>query len=453
MGPGKLYTNDDDRWHKLQRWWIDRMVKGLSPVREKIVLFLHTHFATARSKVTDTLYMATQNALFREFANGDFRELVKRVNVDPATLWWLDGRTNKKGAPNENYGRELMELFTLGVFDFAGKRNYSQSDVKQVARVLTGWRVHEANGHISPEFRFTDRHDKNAKTVFAADPTETPNQNAANVFNEPANTTDEGLATDEHRRLVDAIFSHIDTEGRPTAARHIARKVWKFFAYDPVVDAGTARTDLSLIDDLADVFVANGYSLTELLRAVFLRQEFYFDPTRTVKSPVEYVTGTLRMLRARLAGDTKLVLGDDGTTTFPGMSTMSQELFNPPDVFSWKGNEAWITTQALLKRFEFGRSLSERDKGRKDPFNSHLANDIGFNVYSYLDLAETRRAAVVDRFLKLLGPLNVDTATHNELVAWLGPADPIDLTDTTFVQKRVRGLLNLIFTLPHYHVH
>lgn len=436
-GPGKL-DSSSQYWDQLQSWWFERMVKTSAPVREKVTFFLHTHFATARSKVTESLYMATQNALFREFATGDFRELVKRINIDPAMLWWLDGQSNKRGAPNENYGRELQELFTFGVFDFAGKRNYAQADVLEAAKMLTGWRNREDKGKLTSYFTMS-RHETGSKTLFAANPLETPTQNPANQYVEPANTMDTLLATDEHRRLVDAIFNHVDTEGRPTVARHIARKAWKFFAYDPIVDVGTSRADLSMIDDLADEFKNNNYSLKALLRAMFLREEFYADSTRTVKGPIEYVVGSLRMLRGKFVATTKTNLATDRT------AEMGQELLNPPDVFSWRGNQAWITTQTLLNRYSFARDLAQRDKSRQ--------NELGFEIYNFLDLNQTTRAQVVDRFLTLLGPLTIDMATRDELIAWLGANDPIDLTDEAYVSTYVRGLVNLILTLPQYHTH
>src|SRR6185295_16316263 len=201
------------------------------PLREKMVLFLHTLFATARTKVDVPLYMSTQNALFREFAVGDFRELIKRVNVDAAMLWWLDGYLNKRGRPNENYGREVQELFTMGVRDFNGQNNYAQKDVAEAARILTGWRFREDKGKIIVELS-TFRHDSTEKFVYQSQPGET-NQNPANLLHVPANYSPN---TDEHKLLVDGIFNHLDTEGRPTVARYITRKLWKFFAYDPVVD-------------------------------------------------------------------------------------------------------------------------------------------------------------------------------------------------------------------------
>jgi len=434
-GPGGLNSDDSVAFAKLQKWWLDRMWTTRKPLREKMVLFLHTHFATARSKVNKPLYMAVQNALFREFAVGDFRELVKRATVDAAMLWWLDGYLNKVGKPNENYARELQELFTLGVFDFNGERNYSQKDVTEAARILTGWRFHEDKGKIIVEFR-PGRHDTAPKTVYDAVPGETPNQDPSNAF-----TTDGSTPAElEYALLVDKIFNHTDTEGRPTAARYIARKMWKFFAYDPEVDVGTPRADLALIDSLADAFKASNYSLSSLLRAMFLRDEFYADATRTVKSPTEYVIGTIRMLRGRVAKFTHTNLGSDT------VARLGQDLFNPPDVFSWRGNQRWITTQTMLNRYDFAKDFSQGDKSR--------SSELGFNPKTYLDTTQTTRAGVVDRFLKLLGPLTVDGPTKTQLINWLGAADAdMLLTDPDYVQVYIRGLVNLILTLPHYHVH
>ena len=435
-GPGGLNGDDNVAFAKLQKWWLDRMWMTRNPLREKMVLFLHTHFATARSKVNKPMYMAVQNALFREFAVGDFRELVKRATVDAAMLWWLDGNLNKVGKPNENYARELQELFTIGVFDFNGQPNYAQDDVKQAARILTGWRFREDKGKIIVEFR-PGRHDPDPKTVYAPVPGETPNQNASNAFTTNGVTPPPEL---EYALLVDKIFDHTDTEGKPTAARYIARKMWKFFAYDPQVDIATPRADLTLIDDLATAFKGNNYSLASLLRAMFLRDEFYADATRTVKSPTEYVIGTIRMLSGKVVRNTHNNLGSDT------VASMGQDLFNPPDVFSWRGNQRWVTTQTLLKRYDFARDFAQGDKGRH--------SELGFNPNTYLDTNETTRAGVVDRFLKLLGPLMVDGPTKTQLINWLGATDgDMHLTDPNYVQVYVRGLVNLILTLPHYHVH
>src|SRR5262249_6218068 len=161
-------------------------------------------------------------------------------------------------------------------------------------------------------------------------------------------------------------------------------KLWKFFAYDPEVNSDTARTDLSLIDALADIFVANNYSLAAVLNAMFLREEFYADTTRTVKSPVEYVVGSLRMLHGKLAGSTREAVGQDT------LANMGQELFNPPDVFSWRGNLSWITTQTMLQRYGFATALAANDKSR--------SSELGHNINTYLDVTATTRAAVVDRF-------------------------------------------------------
>jgi uncharacterized protein (DUF1800 family) len=437
---GNLEDGDATDIERLQRAWLLKMRDTLKPLREKMVLFLHTHFATGFTKVSYSKHMAVQNALFREFATGDFRELVKRVNIDAAMLIWLDGTTNKAGVPNENYARELQELFTIGVYDFAGQHNYAQNDVVQAARILTGWITYHDTKKITVEFQ-DGRHDTGSKTMYAPVAAETPDQNAQNQF------TLGNQGDQEHRALIDGIFNHLDTEGRPTVARFIARAMWKFFAYDPEVDAGTPRSDLALIDALADEFKnnpsdpSNPYNLGALLRAMFLRDEFYASATRTIKSPTEYVIGTLRMLRGKLTGDTRTSIG---STLVSGMG---QTLFDPPDVFSWRGNLAWVTTQTLLERYAFARDLSQAPKT--------AAYELGFNVYSYIDKTrDTTRQALVDRFLTLLGPVTVDAATNAQLLDWLGPDDTfVTLSDDNYVQVYVRGLMNLILSLPHYHVH
>jgi len=447
-GPGKN-ENDSGMWDKLQKWWFDRMLKAKKPLQEKMVLFLHQHFATARSTVNKPLYMAVQNALFREFAFGNFTELVKRVNVDPAMLWWLNGDVNTALAPNENYSREVQELFTLGVFDFNGERNYSQNDIVQGARILTGWKRDEPKETAVISYFDMDDHDQAAKTMYTAVAGETPNQDPGNAFTIPA-SSDPETAAGEHATLIDRVFLHRDTEGELTAARFIARRLWKFFAYEPDVDvgAGTGRQDLAVIDALAADFTASGYELKPLLRAMMLRDEFYADATRTIKGPVEYVIGASRMLGAKLKRDAKDRLVPGGGSE---LAEMGQELLNPPDVFSWRGNLFWVTTQTFLQRYDFAETLAFGAK----------SDDLGFDLTKLLgpdavitDPTQATRAAVVDRFLGLLlaDPTVVDTTTTTQLVASLGPNDPIDLTDGG-VQSDVRGLVNLILVSPHFHVH
>jgi len=366
-------------------------------------------------------------------------------------LWWLDGQLNEVGRPNENYARELQELFTLGVFDFNGHRNYAQSDVVQAARILTGWGVNEDYKKRKIAAYFSPgRHDTGAKTLFGPVTGETDAQNLANRFSVQSNdpmAPNYSAPQTEYQILVAKIFDHIDTEGRPTAARFMARKLWKFFAYDPAVDAGTSRADLGLIDALADEFKntpdlkskVNNYSLKSLLRAMFLREEFYADVTRTVKGPVEYVVGSVKMLHGKLDSSELTYIGDR-------LSAMGQTLFNPPNVKGWDGNQAWVTSQTLLKRFEFARDIANSDASR----NSHL----GWNLKGYVDPTATTRQAVVDRFLTLLGPMQIDPDTNDALVSWLGATDAdLQLTDPNYLDTYVRGLVNLILTLPQYHVH
>jgi uncharacterized protein (DUF1800 family) len=456
QGPGKTNT-DQANWDKLQKWWFDRMIKARKPVYEKMVLFLHQHFATARSTVNKSLYMAIQNALFREFAFGDFRALVKRVNIDGAMLWWLNGDTSTAAQPNENYAREVQQLFVLGPSDFNGSFNYSQVDIQEAAKVLTGWtRSEPKDNEIAINFSFS-RHSKGSKTIYAPG-VETPNIDPSNQYTINANSMDATAARLEHETFTDHMFTHVDTEGRPTAARFIARRMWKFFAYEPDVDVlnGTGQQDKALIDALADVFTGPDpmnptCNLKDLLRAMFLRDEFYADTTRTVKGPVEYVMGSTRMLGGKLKGDKKdAVVPDTGSE----LSDMGQELLNPPNVFSWRGNLFWITTQTLFGRYEYAKDLGDGTK----------RDDLGFDISKLMgpsvaipDTTQATKSLVVDRFLKLLlaNPAIVDATTRTQLIGILtdnGLTDPIDLSDTG-VQDKIRELVKLILTTPHFQVY
>jgi len=435
---------------EVRKRWIKQMLRanGRRTVQEKMVLFLHGHFTTQESVVRSGRLLERQISLFRTFATGDFRALVKQVNVDNAMLLFLNGNENEVGNVNENYGRELMELFTLGVFDFTGANNYSQTDVTEVARILTGW---VGGSSFSGTSRFiSSRHDPGSKTVFAPDLIETPLQNPANTF------TTGDLQDKEHELLVDRIFDHRDTEGRPTAARFITRKLWKFFAYDPEVEVGTGRADLALIDGLADVFV-NGtpenpvpYNLGNLLREMFVQEEFYHfkaEQGHTVKSPTDFVIGSVRKLSGSMPTATN-VRHHQRAFENP-MERMGQNLLEPPDVKGWDGNLAWVSTANLLDRTDFAKELAQRDKkGGKE---------LGINIRKILRTwfgdPPFTRAGVVDQLLRILGPVRVDPGIRQGMIDWLGPDDSVvRFDDPVWVAVRLRGLLYNVLSLPQYHV-
>ncbi len=297
-------AGDWEKEYQLQQWWIDRMVTSPTPLQEKLTLFWHGHFATANYKVTDMLLMYQQNALFRANAKGNFRDLVQALSIQPAMLIWLDNDPNEKGRPNENFARELMELFTLGVDE------YSQDDVVASARAWTG---HNTLQEDREQYHFyPSRHDTGMKTFMGV----TQNWDGPDII-------DFILGTDPTHKQI--------------AANFIATKLWTFFAYpDPEPDVVTA---------LANAFLANDLSIEDLVRAIFMHPNFVSPQAMNglVRSPVEWVAACLRVVN---------VTGEDANPQWY-MGDMGQALFEPPNVSGWRPNEYWLTTSQLWSRANF----------------------------------------------------------------------------------------------------
>jgi uncharacterized protein (DUF1800 family) len=289
---------------KLTLWWLRRMAAADNPLREKLTLFWHGHFATSIQKVRQARFMYQQNELFRRAGAGPFEALTLAVARDAAMLIWLDGNANRRQSPNENFARELMELFTLGI------GNYSEADVKALARCFTGLRVQRQTGAV----RFVAKlHDPGPKSVLGR----TADFDVAGAVK---------LLTDQ-----------------PATTRHLAGRMWSFFARpagptDPVV----AR--------LAAAFQTDR-SGAALLRAILTDAAFTAPETRTglVKTPIEYVAGALRALRVQPEARHVSVL-----------RRLGQVPFAPPSVGGWPANEAWLTTASSQARYQFARDVARR---------------------------------------------------------------------------------------------
>jgi uncharacterized protein (DUF1800 family) len=299
---------DWEREYMLQHWWLDRMATGATPLQEKLTLFWHGHFATANYKVSDIRQMYTQNALFRSMATAGFRDLVQQMSLQPAMLNWLDNNFNTKGSPNENFARELMELFTLGV------DQYTQDDVVASARAWTGYNTlddDQTQYHFYPT-----RHDNGLKTFMGV------TQN----WNGPA--------------IID-YFLHDDATHQMVAARYVATKMWAFFAYpDP---------DDTIVTDLATAFVGADLSIETLVRTIFNHPAFLSVAAKQglVRSPVEWVVACMRAVG--------IAAGDANPQWW--MEEMGQQLFEPPNVSGWRPNEYWLTTARVWARANFSRYL------------------------------------------------------------------------------------------------
>jgi uncharacterized protein (DUF1800 family) len=279
-------------------WWADRMLGTARPLEEKMTLFWHGHFATSEDKVRDFRKMLRQNETFRRHATGNFRDFVVAVAQDPAMLYYLDAGVNVKGAPNENFAREIMELFTIGV------GHYGERDIREAARAFTGWNADDLTFVVHAE-----QHDDRAKTVLGR-------------------TGDfDGV------EVIDIIMS------QPATADFIAGKLYRFLVREDLDPALQARLGAVLRD--AD------YQLKPLLRTIFLSRDFYSPASMGthIKSPVELVVSTYRKL---------------GVQSVPGIpdlneatAAMGQALFWPPTVAGWAQGRSWITPGLLLERGNF----------------------------------------------------------------------------------------------------
>jgi len=258
-------------------WWIDRMVNTQRPLEEKMTLFWHNHFATAIYKVRSPYLMFKQNQLVRSKGMGNFRDLLMGITEDPAMLIWLDGALNRKIAPNENYGREVMEVFTIGV------GNYTEDDVKAAARSFTGYQI----DRLGNSFFNAKQHDNGVKTFLG----QTGNFGPQDI--------------------VEILAAH------PATAKSIARKLFAYFAYDNPSD--------DTVNRIANVYSTTGGNIKAVVEAVLDSDEFWSSQAylSQVKSPVIYLTTALRSLGATV--NPKAAVGT--------LNNMGQLPFDPPSVF------------------------------------------------------------------------------------------------------------------------
>jgi len=291
----------------LLTWWLDRMVAAQQPFAEKMTLFWHGHFATSVQKVRSARLMQLQNTNLRVLGRGDFRTLARTMVRDPAMLVWLDGPTNRKASPNENLGRELLELFVLGY------GHYGDDDVKEAARALTGWRVDRGPGTA----RFLPHaHDDGPKSILGT------------------------TAAYDDQSLVDLLVA------RPESARFVIGRLWfRFVSASPP----TAATQERLV-----AAYGPGRDITRLMRAMLTTTEFRAARHELTKSPVEFVVGALRAFEIRPAGlsvkDRRLVMGV--------LESMGQVPFRPPSVGGWPAGRAWLSTSATGARLRLGQWLA-----------------------------------------------------------------------------------------------
>jgi uncharacterized protein (DUF1800 family) len=313
------------------------MVTTTSPLQEKLAYFWHGHFATANRKVGDSLLMYRQNALFRANAAGNFRDLVHQMALQPAMVIWLDNDPNVVGSPNENFARELMELFTVGV------NQYTQADISAAARAWTGHNT--LDGDRRQYHFYPGRHDNGNKTFMGV----TRNWDGPEI--------------------IDHLLQGNATKKR-VAARYIAKKMWSFFAYPNV--------ESSVLDTLENAFYDADLDVTELLRTIFNHPSFMSTRAKQalVRSPVEWVVACLRGI------------GMTATDANPQwwMPEMGQQLFEPPNVAGWEQNAYWLGTMGVWARANWARYLTWRAR-ELNQLQPALSGITAMNVHDAIDAA------------------------------------------------------------------
>jgi uncharacterized protein (DUF1800 family) len=414
---------------EMRAWWLRRMIVTPRPLEERMTLFWHGLFTSGQREVRNATMMWDQNALLRRHALGNFRALVTAISQDPAMLRYLDNANNRKQAPNENYARELLELFTLG----AG--NYSEQDIREAARALTGWTIRD--GQFAEVRRM---HDAGEKKFL-------------------------GRTGDFDGHDIIRI-----TLEEPAAARHLARKLLVYFVRDDPAPADVAA--------LAAVVRASDFDLRETMRVLLKSEMFYAPEARfsRIKSPVDLVVGTFRVLE---------LPPNDMYAAVRAIRGMGQDLFQPPNVKGWDGGRKWINTATVFARYNFASGLltgtvarggaqmmgpgprGERLLRHRAEVRKHLDDYPGMHLpdVQVLPEGQTRfdpgammTAAhlssadrAVNHFVDRILQMKVDPRQRKQLRSLVAGGGRFN-ADTVTSRRRVVSLVNALLTMPEYQV-
>jgi uncharacterized protein (DUF1800 family) len=299
------------RMGQLRTWWVRLMYEQPVSIREKLTLFWHNHFVSEGGTVIIPQYMYIQNGIFRQQAFGNFRDMTKQITRDPAMLIYLDGRYNVVGNPNENYGRELLELFTMGI------GNYTETDIREGARSLTGWILSGLNSVFVPS-----RHDYGNKTFLG----QTGNFNDEDIIN--------------------IVFS------QPVTAKFICKKLYKAFVHE----SGNMSYANQVIDEMAIILRNNNYELEPLLKILFKSKLFYSDDilSSVIKNPIDLMLGAIKMMNIIFDPST---INTRLNFVIAQASSAGQYILDPPNVQGWVGYRQWLSTLSMPTRTAFLESI------------------------------------------------------------------------------------------------
>lgn len=440
-------TFDGGRIRSMQAWWTGLMITQDFSIREKMTLFLHNLLVSEASDVGDARLMYKQNALLRRNALGNFKELIKEITLDPAILRYLNGNTNTKNKPNENYARELQELFTIGKgpeIAPGNYTNYTEQDVIEAAKVLTGWR--DLRDSIS--------------TGFTANNHDTTDKQFSSAYGNRVikGKTGETGAREELDELLDMIFS------QPETARNIVRELYRWFVYY-VIDE---TAEQNVIEPLAQLFRSNGFELKPVLETLF-KSAHFFDPINfgcMIKSPIDHVIGSLRTFSVALPDPTDVANSYNAyNNARDNASAMQQNLLYPPSVAGWPAYyqepiyyQIWLNSDTIPKRFTYtdrlitgvrigGLTIAIKTidfvKLVSDPSDPNLVvGEFGEMLFE-AELSDTQKS-----FLKeFLVRQNQDYEWTN---AWNAYINNPTAANTKVVEDKLKALLQYMLTMAEY---
>ena len=416
------------RVESLRKWWAGLIVNQNRTIWEKMVLFWHHHFSVQREEVESHMALYRHHDLLRRNALGNVKQLTKDITLDAAMLIHLNGYLNTKLAPDENYARELQELFTVGK---GPDSLYTEDDVIAAARVLTGWRI---NSNTYEVFLEESGHDTGSKTFSS--------------FYNGATITGSTDAADEIRRFINMIFSTDE------CAKFICRKIYRFFVHSNIDD----NIEASVIAPLADILRTNNYEIKPVLETLF-KSEHFFDPVHRacyIKSPLDFIVGAMREFNVPFPAYNDHVNGYPlFYKIYQTSAEMQQDLFQPPDVSGWPAYhqepmlyEMWVNSNSLPKRADFTdkmfgqgvvntRNFVMNTSNPSDP--GQLVTDITNLILRY-PLSENSKAYIKDTFL--INNSGDDAVWTN---AW-------NANDNTVINPALLNMFKFITNLPEYHL-
>jgi uncharacterized protein (DUF1800 family) len=406
-------TNFND--NEIKRWWMTRMVLTKRQFQEKMTLFWHNHFATALSKVPRQ-YMYVQNLMLRNHALDQFDALLLAVAQDADMLIFLDTITNIKGRANENFARELQELFTMGQNNLVtGQPNYTQFDITQIARAFTGWQFRKTPGGGPFDYQFfvnAAAHDDGQKTIYGQ---------TANFGGQDVITT---------------------IAAREETGQFLTKKLFEFFVYP--LDL-TNSADVATIAKFAGVYTSSNHSVKTLVTSLFTSDEFFSSRARfgLIKNPVELIVSAIRMSGGQYVPGSP---ARRDATLYTRSKNMGMDLFDPPGVQGWTLNTGWVNTASMLERFNYANTLASNRPANSTTPGAWISSDT-INGFVGPNAKKT-----VKRILSALGPL--DLGGIGPLKNYLMTDDSGNIvgfsTDATTVDKKIRGLLHQALSAPEF---